>query len=258
MVTLSDSLARLGAWPGDGMVEAGALGLSPSEATILQENGLIRLDRGPHTVRRAARAVVESARPALVGETLAELDARFPTATPLHVDLWPMDPDDAFGHQELRGISGATGYDGSMTLVVCPDASPAVVRETVIHEFHHHLRMDRAGLDEKAETLLTRLVLEGMAEHFVADVVGHTTAPWVPDGSATLSPDDGWAPFVSRLRAPGSSAPAVRLLFGDPEAGLPRWAGYTVGWALVERYRQANPALTVVDLTVLADDVFVP
>lgn len=256
MVILSDCLARLGAWPGDGSLEEASLGLSRSETANLQWNGLIRLDRGPTTVRRVARSLAESAIPALVEQALGDLDARFPTEKPLRVDVWPMDPDDAFGHHELRGISAATGYDGHMSLVVSPDTSRAVVRETVIHEFHHHLRMDRGGLREEAETLLTRLVLEGMAEHFVAEMVGQSTAPWVapvPSRWTAL-----WPAFLPHLSAPGCSPLAVRLLFGDPEAGLPRWAGYTVGYLLVERYRQAHPALSVADLSALADAVFVP
>lgn len=136
MVILSDSLARLGAWPGDGPA---SLGLSPSEAATLQDNGLIRLDRGSTTVRRVARTLADSAVPALVGETLTDLDARFPTETPPTVEVWPMDPEDAFERQRLRGWSANTGYDGRMTLVVWPDVAPPVARETVIHEFHHRV-----------------------------------------------------------------------------------------------------------------------
>ncbi len=67
MVILWDSLARLGAWPGDGPA---SLGLSPSEAATLQDNGLIRRDRGSTTVRRVARTLADSAIPAVVGDTL--------------------------------------------------------------------------------------------------------------------------------------------------------------------------------------------
>ncbi len=203
---LSDSLCRLEAWPGDGPA---SLGLSRSEAATLQEHGFIRLDRGSTTVRRVARTLPDSAVPALVVERLTDLDARFPNETPLTVEVWPMDPEDAFGRQRL-GLAANAGYDGRMTRVVWPDVAPPVA-----------------------------------------------AAPWMPHGASDSMWNAWWPSFVPHLSAPGDGEMAVRLAFGGREELL-RWVGYMVGYLLVQRYRQANPTLSVVDRTALADDVFVP
>jgi uncharacterized protein YjaZ len=144
-----------------------------------------------------------------------------------------------------------------MTLVVDPEASPAAVCETVVHEFHHHLRMAWLGLREEDETLLRRLVLEGMAEHFVEDRLGQSSAPWLAaDDEESLAMS--WPLVRTHLYADGESDVARSIMFGDESAGIPRWLGYRVGYHLVQAFLIAHRDLTVMDTTRLPDDRFVP
>ena len=131
-----------------------------------------------------------------------------------------MDPSDNFGRESLRGVSATASGDGVMTLVIYP--TPVVwipLIETVIHEYHPHLRHGQVTSHGSDETLLSRLIFEGLAEHFVIEILGHMSAPWF----GVVSDDELWElwpKYRSVLQLCGEEI--IRFLFVDPAAGLPQ------------------------------------
>ncbi|MCL5970947.1 MAG: hypothetical protein M1499_00085, partial [Firmicutes bacterium] len=113
--------------------------LSQKEIDELRYFGMITPAWGGKIVREQVRKlepVISS-----VGKILESLVAKYPVAVPLDVDIWPMDPEDEFGIEKLRGVSAFTSYEHLMTLVVYSGASVQVLEETVVHEYHHHWRI---------------------------------------------------------------------------------------------------------------------
>lgn len=192
---------------------------------------------------------------AAVERTLDNLALKHPVAKPLAVDIWPMDPDDEFGIEKLRGVSGYTSYEHLMTLVVHSGARAQALEETVVHEYHHHWRIAEAQLLESQETLLSRLVLEGLAEHFVEEILGMSTAPWATQWTDQES-QYWWPVYAAHLNLVGSDTSPY--MFGSTDMGVPLWAGYAMGYHLIRWFRRQHPALSWTTLTQLADVEFVP
>ncbi|TBW53362.1 peptidase [Marinobacter halodurans] len=102
----------------------------------------------------------------------------------------------------------------------------------VAHELHHVVRWQGPGY---GRTLGEALVSEGLAGHFCRLLYGNTPEPWESALSATEMA------ACANQAAQEWSAPSYRheaWFFG--QGGLPQWAGYSLGYALVKRYLERN------------------
>ncbi|MHB8456962.1 MAG: DUF2268 domain-containing putative Zn-dependent protease, partial [Acidimicrobiales bacterium] len=227
-VTVKGDLARLRQWSVALVEQTPArfgemVGLSAERLDDLVANGGVR----PQTDRGVLAELIDAFEDLRVADiarqTLAQLVAEYPNDANLVVQVWPMDPSDEFGRQELRGVAANTDYDGFMTLVVSPHSEvQAILEETVTHEYHHYLRASLLHLTAEDETLHERLVLEGLAEDFVVHVRGVSTAPWLAE--TLISELEVLRPrYRDHLARSGTEI--VPWLFGDEALGLPPWAG---------------------------------
>lgn len=194
-----------------------------------------------------------------VRETLLNLQARFACGQDLSVEVFPMDVADTFGREKLGGVSGWTNWEGTtISLVVYPAAETLpVLTSTVAHEYHHHYRTVVMNNGHDRLPLLESLIREGMAEHFVAEVLGDAArGPF----AAVLSPDEArslWRTiYRHRIFLQGDDMNPYQ--FGGGTSGLPLWAGYSIGYHLVDWYRAEHPNLSVVELTRLDAACFIP
>lgn len=126
------------------------------------------------------------------------------------------------------------------------------VPATLAHELHHCRRWRGPGY---GETLLEVLVSEGLAQHHEREERGGQPAPY-SRLTADLAPL--WAraaPLLDR-RDYGHAA----WFFGSEEAGLPRWAGYALGYDLVRRFqeRRAQDTAALADAPAEVFQPFVP
>jgi hypothetical protein len=124
------------------------------------------------------------------------------------------------------------------------------VPATLAHELHHSSRV-RTG-PGYGITLAEALVTEGLADHFVAEAFpGTPPQPW----DHALSADqetDLWRKAQPILDVPGGYDHRA-WFFGGSD--LPRWAGYTLGYRIVQAYlgddRSASNAVRVGTGTVI-------
>lgn len=101
------------------------------------------------------------------------------------------------------------------------------VPATLAHELHHARRWRGPGY---GRTLLEALVSEGLAQHYEAEERGGP-----PPYARTSADLDGlWQRAQVELDLPAYDHNA--WFFGSEEAGLPRWAGYALGFELVRRF----------------------
>lgn len=142
-----------------------------------------------------------------------------------------------------QGLNGFSHRAGLMTLTLDSDSpdrertlAEGLLRRIVAHEVHHCMRY-AAGQGARP-TLGAAMVGEGLADHFVVEVFGPPACPWTAAFDA-----EEW----TRIRAAAPTArddPAVNQahwLFARGDRGLPRWAGYRLGFALVGAHLAANP-----------------
>jgi len=112
------------------------------------------------------------------------------------------------------------------------------------HEIHHAIRMRK---QEWHWSLLECIVMEGLADHFLVEVVGGEAGPW----TRALSEEDihkyleilkpqmhttteSWAEFETNHLTP--------WLFGrSGNEPIPCFTGYTLGWRIVANYIGDHP-----------------
>ena len=101
-------------------------------------------------------------------DELNHLHKQYPSNKPIQYELFILDENDDFAKIKLNGVSAYTDWDGKVCFVVLPDENVrSTLKSVVTHEYHHHWRISGMAFRENEETVLDRLVLEGLAEHFV-------------------------------------------------------------------------------------------
>ncbi|MFF7710226.1 DUF2268 domain-containing putative Zn-dependent protease [Pseudomonas sp. NPDC007930] len=169
----------------------------------------------------------------------ARLLSTYETASAL-LPLGPLDVIVKAGRQVIaeKGHLGYAPEPGVIYLTVDPanpqfSANPhASLERLFAHELHHAARWDGPGY---GTTLGEALVSEGLAGAFALEALGGQPEPWECLPLQTLQAhvaqaERGWA---------STDYGHGRWFFGAGE--LPRWLGYSLGFALVNRYIAQHP-----------------
>ena len=182
--------------------------------------------------REAAKASFDVARfEGIAQATLARVLADLPQgALTLCVDF--THPADDFARDKMGGVMAMTAGSGKIIVKLHPDADWATLLPYVLAHELHHSYWARHHFDAKAAfTLADYVVFEGRADNYAVQTFGEHPAPWI-DALTPAQYDQalaGFGPFWT------ATAPDVLMgsMFGNPQAGIPMWAGYTVGYRLV-------------------------
>ena len=100
------------------------------------------------------------------------------TAASEHADLPPFDLVIRAGDEVMTGwgIGGCAPAPGQIQITLDPARyAPEPFIRTLVHELHHLIRWDGPGY---GKTLGEALVSEGLAGHFVLQVLGGKPDPW--------------------------------------------------------------------------------
>lgn len=143
-------------------------------------------------------------------------------------------PDDVFARDQMRGVLAVTAGSGRIIVKLHPDADWATLLPYVLaHELHHSYWAHRHFDPKAAFTLADYLVFEGRADNYAVRTFGEHPAPWID-----ALTDAQYASSLARF-APlwDDTSPGVLMgsMFGNPQAEIPTWAGYTVGYRLVAK-----------------------
>ncbi len=110
------------------------------------------------------------------------------------------------------------------------------LKRTIAHELHHTLRWRDPGY---GETLFEALITEGLADHFDMEVNNiDNPEPW-----DTALSDKQLVEIKAKAQKEfdNKNYNHNEWFFGSKEKNIPRWAGYTLGFKLVEDYLKRNP-----------------
>lgn len=234
--------------------------LSNQEVDNLLYNGLCSLQSPAEVWENAMAAEKSLGLESFVRDTIVDLQSYYSSGGDLAVELYPMDANDQFGRQKLGGVSAWTSWEGTTIHLVVYPAPETIPRlkSTVVHEYHHHYRTLALNNGHDRIPLLEILIREGMAEHFVAEVLGDSArGPYAAVLSRSEAQSLWQNTYRDRLFSSGDDH-VNPYIFGGGASSLPLWAGYSMGYHLVDWYWDLHPDLSVKDLTRLDAECFVP
>lgn len=165
-----------------------------------------------------------------------------------HIELPRFDLVIRAGEEVVQGwaVGGYAPGPGHIQITLEPERfSPEPFIRTLVHELHHLIRWDGPGY---GKSLGEALVSEGLAGHFVLQVLGGTPDPWDavnPSEGLTRRASNEW----SRL-----GYDHAEWFFGTGK--IRRWSGYGLGHRLIAEYLSQNPAEDAVSLAKAPVDRF--
>lgn len=156
---------------------------------------------------------------------------------------------------DLKDMGGAGGYcpNGKLVELSIDVSNPLfqksweqLIRRSLTHELHHAARR-QAGIATGESSFLECLFSEGLADHFVYDITGAKPV-WVIDLDKEIM-----AELLERVKAMFDQ-PVTDKLYenwfteGSTESNIPRWAGYALGYRLVDDYLGKYPGNSAASL----------
>ena len=181
----------------------------------------------------------------LVESGLKRAAAALPGAERTTVCIQPVALNRAIEH--MRGVGGVS-LGGRIKIFVHPTiAGFARVEYTAAHEYHHEVA--RMHLEPGwSRDPLESMIAEGKADAFAVRLFPTLRPPHTD----TLSPEErqrAWEAFQQHVAAPTDTF-RQDFMFGLAE-GMPRWAGYRLGFEMVNGYLESRPDLDVKVWTLL-------
>jgi uncharacterized protein YjaZ len=162
------------------------------------------------------------------------------------------DPRDRGLVADLNGVvGGCVGANTMLTIHPAGEGWQEWVPYVLAHERHHsawgyHYYYLRGGT---RRDLLISLISEGTADAFARQLCPDLHPRWLE----ALSPEEEarqWAAIQPLLDVPDLDGELYRrTFFGDAEAGVPAFAGYTVGYHIVQAYQSTHPGESVAEWT---------
>lgn len=166
-------------------------------------------------------------------------------------------PEDRFARDQMKGVMAVTAGSGKIIVKLHPDADWAVLLPYVLaHELHHSFWADQHFDPAATFTLADYLVFEGRADNYAMRTFGAHPAPWI-----SALDDAQYHATLEKLRPQlADSSPQVLMgaMFGNPQAGIPQWAGYSVGYRMVSERLTAMTTLDWKAITAMPAEAFVP
>ncbi|MFC7373508.1 DUF2268 domain-containing protein [Fictibacillus iocasae] len=170
--------------------------------------------------------------------------------------------------QEMKmvgGYSGFAGIPGYIQIYICPNSyTLSRLKHTIAHECNHQIRFCYEPFRHGDVSVGDYIVIEGLAESFAGHMYGsELIGPWVAD----VTPADvAFSKNIIKEALHVKGFNEVRgYLFGDGMAdahgyekiGLTNFAGYAVGYHVVQSYLKKT-GKTIMEATVTpAEEIFI-
>jgi hypothetical protein len=162
---------------------------------------------------------------------------------------------DTFTRDIMGGIAGVTAGHGRIILRIHPDANwQAALPYALAHEMHHSYWAQHHFDPKKPFTLADYMVLEGRADYFAGTLFAHP-APWIAALDAAAY-ETAWRALSKQLNATDWGT-LQAAMFGSPQAGIPAWAGYSIGYRFVAERMSRAPKLDVKAMTAAPASEFI-
>ncbi len=179
----------------------------------------------------------------IVGTAVERSAQQLPGSDTL-VCIFVLDPKIVSARELMNGVSGFSPGSGKILLFLYPEENwEAVTEYTTAHEYYHSVWTEKYYDAENQFDLLDQIISEGRAEAFAHTIYPDVEILWLE----RLSPDQ--EENVWRMMQPyldeKSYQQIERFMFGDNT--IPKWAGYKIGYQIVQAYLSRHPGEKVTD-----------
>jgi uncharacterized protein YjaZ len=230
--------------------------LSEEEFETIVFFGIFNLDCEIGILKTQLKKLQTLAYEDFIKDELTLLQKEFPVSKTVEFELFILDDQDRFVREKLGGVSAFTDWSGKMFFAVLPDAHVRLTLRSVInHEYHHHWRTHALNMTEQNQTLMDRLILEGLAEHFVKIRLGDAYLGPYKDSLTEEQAEDLWESTYKLYRNELGEGTDI-YMFGSEDAKLPFWGGYAIGYYLVKWYLEKNEGSSIEYITSLSSEQF--
>lgn len=152
------------------------------------------------------------------------------------VFIFPLDQSNSKLMREGKGKSGLSFID-KMFLFLTPINDEKELEALFVHEYHHVCRMQAQKKNPAEYNLLDSIILEGLAEHAVAENCGEKyTGEWSRRYSTKILAEFWEKELNEKLSIQREDRLHDEILFGL--GGRPTLLGYAIGYEIVKQYKQ--------------------
>ncbi|MYL36983.1 DUF2268 domain-containing protein [Halobacillus litoralis] len=118
-------------------------------------------------------------------------------------------------------------------------------KAVLAHEYNHVCRIHRGKRSLKEVSLLESLIIEGLGEYAVHQLYGEKyTAAWTQRYSDRHLEQIWKKKYLHAIHIKGQEK-HMDYLYGNRKQGFPKWAGYQLGYRMVESYHRSHPEETI-------------
>ncbi|WP_407269458.1 DUF2268 domain-containing protein [Radiobacillus sp. PE A8.2] len=152
--------------------------------------------------------------------------------------IFPSDHQNTYLQMELHGVNGLSYLDKCI-LFLPKETDNLRLKALVTHEYNHVCRLQALEKSESELNLLDGIVLEGLAEYAVLDLVGEKyLGKWTSLYDTELA-KKYWEKWLSsNLSLKKSDERHELFMYG--KGNIPKWLGYNAGFHLVSSYTEKH------------------
>ena len=184
----------------------------------------------------------------LLEETYVQSNLHLPSEETT-ICVFAVDPDYLFVRDQMNGVYGFTAGAGKIWLEIYPEGNwEEWIGYAVAHEYHHSVWTAKYHAQKAPTYLVDYLVFEGRADSFAHQLYPELMAPWV----TALSEEEEirqWETIQGILKL--TSRESIQSYMGGGQRNIPLWAGYTIGFHIVQELIEKHPELSVEDWTAM-------
>lgn len=177
-----------------------------------------------------------------IDATVLKCNNVLPVPTKNYVFIFPYFPTES--DKVFNGVMAVARYSCVFHVFLADNFEIDDLERTIAHELNHTIYYYHHFDSFGSYTLLDQMVIEGLAEHFVEEVLDVSPAPW----SKALTDDMAQSIFGEIEEQLHSTDEELHLsvMYGDER--FAKWSGYSLGYKIVAGYRKQRPSVTWEDL----------
>ena len=152
--------------------------------------------------------------------------------------------------QDMHGVGGFTAGAGKIWLTILPvEGWNERITNAVAHEYHHSAWTKLHSQHDPILNMADYLVFEGRADSFARLIEPQGQSPWT-NALTPRQESEAWRTIQRHLESTDAQL-LQGLMLGGAE-GVRRWAGYTIGFHIVQAFLKGHPDLSASQWTAIA------